>query len=269
MKSVTNVRKITSAMKMVAASKLRGVQTRMEISRPLAERTNSALQSVPQGEGQGAPKNPLIVTISSDRGLCGGVNSNAAKAAKEVHGSVYGGNANILLIGDKARGFLNRSHSQYFTSSMTGFGIKPFNFTQASIIAEEVASVEHDQATIIYNKFKSVVAYDTITDLTVDGPSRLMENSGEWSQAYEIEGDEASTMQDLYEFNLANTLYCAIYENQTVEQGQRMSAMDNASKNAGEMIDKLTLLYNKARQANITTELVDIVSGAESVAEAK
>eukprot|EP00744_Colponema_vietnamica_P000414 GILI01000740.1.p1 GENE.GILI01000740.1~~GILI01000740.1.p1 ORF type:complete len:321 (+),score=117.19 GILI01000740.1:53-1015(+) len=280
MKSVGSIRKITKAMKMVAASKLRGDQRRLDIGRPFAVSALSAVDlidvkktvpewapagSVQEKESTGAER-VLYVALSSDRGLCGAVNSSVAR---EVRNSAnedlkQGKEVEVFPVGDKGKSALQRLFGDKFNRNIWEHTKNGVNFIVASAIADRIISSKFDSAFLLFNEFQSVIAFNTVKKPLL---SRTQLNDLLWQLGeYEMEPADSDTLvDDLYQFYVASSVYSSLLENATSEQSARMSAMDNASKNAGEMIDKLTLQYNKARQAKITMELIEIISGANAV----
>lgn len=263
MKSVKAVQKITKAMKMVAASKLKGVETLNLKARPFNAATEHFFQEIPPApeDRETLTGKDVIVPITSDRGLCGGINSSVVKAARLKLAERP--DASLTIFGDKAKSGLQRMAKENFDTVTTDISRKPSNFLQASLLAERILEVDSKDIDIIYNQFKSVVSFETVSE-KLNAPKDLV--SRDWHTEYEFDDDDdATTLKDLSEFRIASKLYGSLLENATSEQSARMTAMDNASKNAGEMLDKLTLLYNRTRQAGITTELCEIVSGAEAL----
>lgn len=260
LKSISSIKKITKAMKMVAASKLRMAQKSCENIRPYNEAVSPFI-NVNDSQYQ----NRLIVPITSDRGLCGGVNSSVVKTSTRMVRQDLEENANITIIaaGEKGKDALIRQSGSYITRIVSDLSKKPVNFLTASLLADQILNQDFDKCTIIYNEFKSVLVQN-VTNLIIPSYEN-MKNQDQWNQ-FEFEGDSNSIIYNFYEFTLSTSILKALLENATSEQGARMTAMDNASKNAGEMIDKLNLKYNKARQASITSELIDIISAAGAVA---
>ena len=311
LKAVTNTSKITKAMKMVAASKLRRAQTALEEAGQFSTATQGLMEPylLPKEEDEKAKSNVLLA-ISSDKGLCGGINSKVVKEVKTTldnpeqpettvrlpapprpTAACRGSTARpplsltlhpypppapaprgtpqtprvrpqLMLVGSKARDGLTRTHGKHINVSFDETYAGPVTFSLASFLAEQMLAQPADTYTILYNKFKSVIAQE-VTPVTIKGPEALG-GSGVMDE-YEFEGDKESVVANLYQYNLACLLYGALLENVTSEQASRMSAMDSASNNASEMIGKLTIIYNRGRQAKITTELTEIVAGAESV----
>ncbi|KAF3779901.1 ATP synthase subunit gamma [Nymphaea thermarum] len=269
MKSVKNIQKITKAMKMVAASKLRAIQSKAENSRGLWQPFTALL-----GDAAGVDvKKSVIVTISSDKGLCGGINSTSVKVSKGLHKVTSGPDKEVkyVILGEKAKVQLVRDSRKDIEISITELQKNPLNFTQVAVLADDILkNVEYDALRIVFNKFHSVVSFiPTVT--TVLSPETV-ERESEGGMlgnldSYEIEGGEtkAEVLQNLTEFQFACVLFNASLENACSEQGARMSAMDSSSRNAGEMLDRLTLTYNRTRQASITTELTEIISGASAL----
>mmetsp|Transcript_19924 Transcript_19924/g.59060 ORF Transcript_19924/g.59060 Transcript_19924/m.59060 type:complete len:277 (+) Transcript_19924:71-901(+) len=266
LKSVTSTSKITKAMKMVAASKLKKAETDMAKARPFAASVQSLMMPhIGVKEEDETPSTVLALAISSDKGLCGGVNSKMAKEVKlgmEAYVGKGVESPEVLMLGSKGRDAMARTHSKFFkTTYDEAYGGK-VTFSLASFLAEQMLASSADSYVIYYNKFKSVINFD-VTALAFKGPE-VLGGSGVMDE-YEFEGEKEEILADLYQFNLAVSIYSCILENVTSEQASRMTAMDSASTNASEMIEKLQVQYNRLRQAKITTELTEIVAGAESV----
>ncbi|XAR63802.1 H(+)-transporting two-sector ATPase [Bertholletia excelsa] len=270
MKSVKNIQKITKAMKMVAASKLRAVQLRAENSRGLWQPFTALLGDTPSVD---AKKN-VIITISSDKGLCGGINSTSVKISRAIHKLNSGPEkeCKYVILGEKGKAQLVRDSKKDIELCITELQKYPLNYTQVSVLADDILkNVEYDAFRIVFNKFHSVVSFlpTTATVLSPELVERESEAGGKLGDldSYEIEGGETKSevLQNLAEFQFSSVLYNAVLENACSEQGARMSAMDSSSRNAGEMLDRLTLTYNRTRQAAITTELIEIISGASAL----
>lgn len=270
MKSVKNIQKITKAMKMVAASKLRAIQTRAENSRGLWQPFTALLGDTPSID----VKKNVIVTISADKGLCGGINSTSVKISRAMHKLNSGPDKEnkYVVLGEKAKAQLVRDSKKDIELVMTELQKNPLNYTQVSVMADDILkNVEFDALRIVYNKFQSVVSFlpTVSTVLSPEVVEREAESGGKLGDLdlYEIEGAETKgeVLQNLTEFQFSCMMYNAVLENATSEQGARMSAMDSSSRNAGDMLDRLTLTYNRTRQASITTELIEIISGASAL----
>ncbi|ONK64707.1 uncharacterized protein A4U43_C07F29040 [Asparagus officinalis] len=270
MSSVKNIQKITKAMKMVAASKLRSVQTRTENSRGLWQPFTALLGDAP---GVDVKKN-VIIAVSSDKGLCGGINSTTVKVSKTLFKLTSGPEkeTKYVVLGEKGKVQFLRDSKKSMELSVTELQKNPLNYTQVSVLADDILkNVEYDALRIVYNKFHSVVQFiPTIsTILSPEVVERESESGGRLGDldSYEIEGAEtkAEVLQNLTEFQFSCMMFNAVLENACSELGARMSAMDNASRNAGDMLDRLTLTYNRTRQAAITTELSEIISGAAAL----
>eukprot|EP00741_Cyanophora_paradoxa_P006813 tig00001042_g6589.t1 len=251
MKSVMNIRKITKSMKMVAASRLRGAQTRMELSRPFGASVSQFLEGkITTDESAQDAKGfkHLVIAITSDRGLCGGINGAVVKGTKVTMKADAAKSADtaLMILGDKGRPMLQREYGEKIVLSTSELWKQPATYLQAAIIAERVLSRDFDKLTIIYNTFKSVIAFD-LTKKSINSSSAIMANLNAFDE-YEFEGESEEILRNLFEFN-----------------GARMTAMDNATRNAGDMINRLQLDYNRSRQSAITTELIEIISGAESL----
>ena len=286
--SVKSTQKITSAMKMVAAAKLRRAQEQAEAARPYAERMERMLGSVAASlsgtdgaprllAGTGSDATHLVIVATSDRGLCGGFNSSIVRDARQfITGLVNDGKqVKILCVGRKGRAQLLRDFGGMIIDTIADIGRPRLGFDDAQGIAERVdrmfADGEFDVCTIIYNKFQSamtqIVTRQQLIPFAQPEPAAEEEGAEDAGSGavYEYEPDEAEILADLLPRNLSVQVFRALLENSASEQGARMTAMDNATRNAGEMIDRLTLSYNRQRQAMITKELIEIISGAEAV----
>jgi len=276
--STKNIQKITKSMKMVAAAKLRGDQDRLERGRPFGMALSQIFNAVPTEEDDPLPpaQKPVYVVNSGDKGLCGGVNAVVSKAVKSaVDADLANGiKPRIFVIGEKGHGALVRTHGQYLVGQIHEPFKTPMNFDKTLIMADRIISAcpDADIVKIVYNKFVSAIRYDTEVKETANFPSYIEADDESSSiqpfPLYKYEGELESNeefLRNLYEYGLAVQLYGCLIDNATAEQSARMTAMDGASKNAGEMVDKLTIRYNRARQAKITTELIEIISGAESL----
>ena len=279
--SVKNTRKITKAMQMVAAAKLRRAQEAAEASRPYSERFNSVLASLAAsvGSAEGAPlllrgtgkqDVHLLVVMTAERGLCGGFNSNIAKLAKNHAAELIsaGKQVKVITVGKKGRDALKRELGDYFIEHVDLSEFKSINYLNAQSIAKGILARfddnEYDVATIFYSKFVNVVSQIPTAQQII--PANFDENSASENQTvYDYEPDEETILADLLPRGVATQIFSALLENGASEQGARMSAMDNATRNAGEMIDKLTIEFNRSRQAVITNELIEIISGAEAL----
>ncbi|MEO1092441.1 MAG: F0F1 ATP synthase subunit gamma [Pseudomonadota bacterium] len=286
--SVKQTRKITSAMKMVASSKLKRAQEAAARARPFADRMASMLANLaaalqggagapPLLAGSGKDEVHLILVATADRGLCGGFNTSIVRGVRRRVRALRsdGKTVKLICIGRKGRDLLRRDLGDLIEAYVGDVvGKKRLDFVDAERIAEMVtdrfAAGEIDSCSIVYNRFKSAIS----SELTFKGliPVELPElpegaagGTGEPQAVYEFEPEEGVILERLLPTNLAVQIFRALLENSASEEGARMAAMDNATRNAGEMIDKLTLSYNRQRQAAITKELIEIVSGAEAV----
>ncbi len=287
--SVKSTQKITSAMKMVAAAKLRRAQEQAEAARPYAERMERMLGSVAASLGsiEGAPpllagtgKDDvhLLVVATSDRGLCGGFNSSIVREArKQIRElTAAGKTVRILCVGRKGRGQLARDYGSRIADTIDDVGRPRLGFDDAQAIAGRLLTLYDedgfDVCTVVYNRFRSVIVQIvTVQQLIPFAPPGDEEEEGADAgtggakAVYEFEPEEGEILETLLPLNLSVQVYRALLENAASEQGARMAAMDNATRNAGDMIDRLTLDYNRSRQAAITSELIEIISGAEAV----
>lgn len=266
-RSVQNIRKITKAMKMVAAAKLKVDQRRMEVGQPFCRPVQDLMARLPREDKAGTL---TLLAVTGDKGLCGGVNSAVAKLSKLTiqEEEAKGNNCKFLLMGNKGVASLKRLYGDWFTYSFEEAAKAPWNFTTASMIAERTIHSNPQRLKVVSNKFKSLVSYETVIQQCVTSSDASSIDKAEWSKAMDVYSFEPSLYEiwnDLHDFYLGTVIHGAYLESATSEQSARMSAMENASKNASEMIDKLSLIYNRARQAKITTELCEIISGASAV----
>jgi len=266
MRSVAAIQKITKAMKMVSAAKMRGDQRRMEVGMPFVHPVRNLFARLPQEEKAG----PLtIIGVTSDKGLCGGVNNAVIKATRNAINAeeAKGNPVKVQFLGNKGVAGLKRLYGDRFTTTFDAITKLPWSFLTASIIADRIASANPQRLNVIHNSFKSMIVYDTTNvHVTTKDEAKAIDRL-EWSKAmdvYSFEPSPTEVWDDLHEFYYASLIFGAQLESALTEQSQRMAAMENASKNAGEMLDKLTLQYNRARQAKITTELCEIISGASA-----
>jgi F-type H+-transporting ATPase subunit gamma len=279
--SVKSTQKITKAMKMVAAAKLRRAQESAEKGRPYSEKMNNVILNLSSGisdkenapkllSGTGNDKIHLCVVMTSDRGLCGGFNSNIIKKAKSYFSKILseGKELKIITVGSKGNDQLKRMYGDKIIENISFKESKNANYFDADkvgkIVIEKFESSEFDICTIFYNQFKNVITQIPQAQQIIPLNSEdSEENSSE--ESYEFEPDEDEILSNLLPKNISTQIFKAMLENSASEQGSRMSAMDNATRNAGEMVDKLTIQYNRSRQAAITKELIEIISGAESL----
>ncbi len=284
--SVKSTRKITSAMKMVAASKLRRAQMQAEASQPYASRMAAMLSRLVAKmdasaaapllmSGTGRDDVHLLVVITSDRGLCGGFNGAVVRLARlKIRELIAAGKqVKILCVGRKGRDVLKREFADKIINTFEGLGKKKLVFADAQQVADQVLHMlqagEYDVCTLIYNQFKSVMTQiptaQQMIPLAVDGETLAADTQDAEGALYEFEPSEEEILDSLLPRNLAVQIFRALLDSAAGEQAARMTAMDNATRNAGDMINKLTIKYNRARQAYITKELIEIVSGAEAV----
>ncbi len=281
--SVKSTRKITSAMKMVAAAKLRRAQSRAEAARPYAEAMQRMLAELARTAGrEGAPKLlvgtgrdqvHLLIPVTSDRGLAGGFNANIGRATRRLVQRLEGEGKTVKLlpVGRKGADYLQREYRDRIVDRIPGSAGKDVAFSAAAELGERVTAMldrgEFDVATLVFNRFNNVMS-QTPTEVQLV-PLALPSNDNEVGMpngaSYEFEPDEETILARLLPRNLGIQLYRAMLESAAGEQGARMTAMDSATRNAGKAIDRLTQHYNRTRQANITTELIEIIAGAEAV----
>ena len=283
--SVKSTQKITSAMKMVAASRLRRAQQQAEAARPYAQRMErmlGALATSVAGSptaprllvGTGADKIHLLVPVTADRGLAGAFNASIGRAARLLARQLeaQGKTVKILPVGRKGRDFLRRELSSRIVGEISYAGKKRVEFTDAQDVAARITAMlnagEIDVCTLIYNRFQSVISQVVTETRLIPAPIAALTGAAQAAgtqASYEYEPDEETMLARLLPQNLAIQIYRALLESSAGEHGARMTAMDNATRNAGDMIKRLSQNYNRARQANITRELIEIISGAEAV----
>lgn len=287
--SVKSTQKITSAMKMVAAAKLRRAQEQAEAARPFSDRMERMLKSLAAGipTGAGGPallagtgkyNTYLLVVMTSDRGLCGGFNTSIVRETRTVIRRLQadGKTVKLLCVGRKGRDILRREYANLIVGDLVDIGRRSLRFSDAEQISNRVLEMfdadEFDVCTVIYNHFLSVINQVVTTQQLIpfavgsEPDTEVDSDTGEGERGvYEFEPDEKEILEFLLPRNLAVQIFHSLLENAASEHGARMSAMDNATRNAGDMIDGLTLTYNRTRQAFITKELIEIISGAEAL----
>ena len=277
--SVKSTQKITSAMKMVAAAKLRRAQDQALASRPytsLMDKIVSKISSKATGTSidllTGKPENKtqLLVVFSADRGLCGGFNGSITRSVKKEINDLQqnGVNVKLLMVGKKSADSLNREYGNLFIDKIEGKSAKP-NYADAEVLATKIINLfengEFGVCRVIYNKFVSAIAQEVTFKSLIPAEVQINEDDKDTASIYDFEPSEEEILTDLLPRNLATQLFSSQIESTASELAARMTAMDNATRNAGEMIDKLTLQYNRTRQAVITSELIEIISGAEAL----
>ena len=284
--SVGSTKKITSAMKMVAASKLRRSQEKAEAARPyssrLEEMLSSLASSAASGEGiiklltgTGNDQNYIVVPVSADRGLCGGFNSSINRETFKLVKSLEGDGKKVQLmpVGKKSRDFFNRVMKDQILESFVDLNVSSTGYESALNISNKLQELyfdgKFDKCILVFNKFKSAISQEVtqqqLIPLDVSNSEKDEEKENTSNAVYDYEPDEETILQDLLPKNVSIQIFKVLLESDAGEQGARMAAMDNATRNAGEMIDSLTLKYNRTRQAFITKELIEIISGAESI----
>jgi F-type H+-transporting ATPase subunit gamma len=282
-RSVKSTQKITSAMKMVAASRLRRAQEAAEAARPYSERMNRMLSSLAARmaaqpgahrllAGTGKDDVQLLVVITSDRGLAGGFNSTILRETRRYirELTTKGKTVKVLTVGRKGRDILRREHGKLIIDSRTDLGRRGIRFNEAREVAEKIFALyeagEFDVCTVIFNKFKSAMTQIvTPMQLIPFAPPEGAAPADTGGAVYEFEPEEEEILAELLPRNLAVQIFTALLESAASEHGARMTAMDNATRNAGDMIARLTINYNRTRQAVITKELIEIISGAEAL----
>ena len=263
LKSVKSIQKITKSMKMVSAAKFARAERELKPARTFGQGAKAMYEASDLASEEVEKKNYLAILLSSDRGLCGAVHSNVAKTIRaELSGELANYDTKLVIIGDKLKTMLSKKHREKFLMTVNDYGKKNPVFGDASRLAEEVlaSGVHYDTGGIYYNHFKSVISYRT-TKIPIF-PLEQLEASDKLAVYDDVDQD---TLQSFNEFSLAALIFYGMKEGACSEQSSRMTAMDSASKNAGEMIEKLTLKFNRTRQAVITKELIEIISGAAAV----
>jgi len=280
--SVKSTQKITKAMKMVAAAKLRRAQESAEKGRPFSERMNNIILNLSSSitdkdnaskflVGTGKDNVHLCVVITADRGLCGGFNTNICKKAKNYFEKVIkeGKTLKIFTVGSKGHDQLKRVYGSYIVDKINFKGYKRISYKEAEEVGKKIIKLFNDEkfdiCNIFYNKFKNVITQIPQQQQII--PIQKLENEKENKKenSYEFEPEEHEILENLLPRNISTQIFKAFLENAASEQGSRMTAMDNATRNAGDLVDKLTITYNRSRQAAITKELIEIISGAESL----
>ena len=281
-KSVKSTQKITKAMKMVAAAKLRKAQESAEKGRPHSQKMQNIILNLtnsindPQNApkllvGNGNDKTYLCLVLTADRGLCGGFNSNICKLAKTNFKKILneGKELKIITVGSKGLDQIKREYGKYVIKKFSFKDKKQITFTEAEIIGDEIITLfnanEFDKCILFYNNFKNVITQIPQAQQIIPAEKKLVLEENKDSISYEFEPDEDEILEDLLPKNISTQVFKAFLENAASEQGSRMTAMDNATRNAGDLVDKLTINYNRSRQASITKELIEIISGAESL----
>jgi len=284
--STKNLEKITKSMKMVAASRMRVDEQKMKAAMPFAKVMKGVFAPpadfVAPAESKSGDEGPLkhmVVVNSSDRGLCGGINSYVSKKGRAVYEDLTseGNEARFIIVGEKGRAQLARTHGKQIDFSIDEHCKAGITYATCLSMADRIIQHDFDELHVLHNSFTSMIAYSqeqikmdnmgAYTKAARTGEAAIEDMCPPHLEGYEFEPeDKAEALQNLFEFGVAGNLYAAIVDGNAAEQSARMQAMDNASKNANEMIDKFTLAYNRLRQAKITTELIEIISGAESLA---
>jgi F-type H+-transporting ATPase subunit gamma len=279
--SVKSTQKITSAMKMVAAAKLRRAQAQAEASRPYAKRMGDMMSALAASAtdnpnapsllvGNGKDKTHLLLAITADRGLAGAFNSNIGRHVRNVARDLeaQGKTVKIFALGRKGNDYFRRDMREKILGAKNFVGKKTLEFADAEAVANDIIKMfregQFDVCTLVFNRFHSVMT-QTVTETPLIPAATPTANDNAPDQNYEVEPDDGTLLDRLLPRNLAVQIYAALLENSAGFYASQMTAMDSATRNAGEMIKKLSLNYNRARQANITNELIEIISGAEAV----
>jgi len=280
-KSVKSTQKITKAMKMVAAAKLRKAQENAEKGRPYSKNMQNIILNLTRSisdpknapkllSGTGNDKTYLCVVLTADRGLCGGFNTNICKLAKTSFKKILNEQKNLKIITVGSKGFdqIKREYGKYVVKKYSFKEKKQITFKEADTVGNEIIRLfnqnEFDKCILFFNNFKNVITQIPQAQQIIPVDNKSSESKEENFLPYEFEPDEDEILEDLLPKNISTQVFKAFLENAASEQGSRMTAMDNATRNAGDLVDKLTVNYNRSRQASITKELIEIISGAES-----
>ena len=280
-KSVKSTQKITAAMKMVAAAKLRRAQESAEAGRPYATRMGQVISSLAANAnkesapallvGNGKDQTHLLIVMSADRGLCGGFNGSITRATRNEVARLRTENKTVKLfmVGRKSADALRREFGDIYIESLEGIQGTSVSYGDADSIGQTIRdgfeAGEFDVCSIIYNKFKSVIAQEVTQTQLIPAQIDVTDDSDALSVSYEYEPEEEELLNALLPRGISTQIYSSLLESSASELAARMTAMDNATRNAGDLIDRLTLIYNRTRQATITKELIEIISGAEAV----
>jgi F-type H+-transporting ATPase subunit gamma len=280
--SVKSTQKITKAMKMVAAAKLRRAQESAEKGRPYSEKMNNIILNLSKSisdkdsaskflVGTGKDTIHLCVVITADRGLCGGFNTNICRKAKTYFDKIIkdGKTLKIFTVGSKGHDQLKRVYGDYVVEKINFKGVKQITYREAEMVSKKIINLfnksQFDVCKIFYNKFKNVITQIPQEQQIIPIENYNNQDNKVTDNFYEFEPEENEILENLLPRNIATQIFKAFLENAASEQGSRMTAMDNATRNAGDLVDKLTITYNRSRQAAITKELIEIISGAESL----
>ena len=281
-KSVKSTQKITKAMKMVAAAKLRKAQENAEKGRPYSKKMQNIILNLTRSisdpknapkllSGTGNDKTYLCVVLTADRGLCGGFNTNICKLAKTSFKKILNEQKNLKIITVGSKGFdqIKREYGKYVVKKYSFKEKKQITFKEADTVGNEIIRLfnqnEFDKCILFFNNFKNVITQIPQAQQIIPVDNKSTKSQEENFFPYEFEPDEDEILEDLLPKNISTQVFKAFLENAASEQGSRMTAMDNATRNAGDLVDKLTINYNRSRQASITKELIEIISGAESL----
>jgi F-type H+-transporting ATPase subunit gamma len=274
-KSTTNIKKITSSMKMVSAAKLKGDENRRALAGPFNEWTSALVDEtkvVDDSDFTDLPDKVLLVPFTSEKGLCGGINTFIARGVRNISKAmkVQGKEMDICIVGEKGRSQLRRVYGDQIVRSATDI-VAPGTFSLGCGLADEIISAykggDYDAIVLLYNHYLNPAVYNQMYQVIRELPQEG--EIGEPLMEYEFDGDKKEVMSDMFEYMIASQAHYAFLDGAAAEQASRMAAMGNATKNAGEMIDSLTLKYNRARQTRITTELIEIISGASALEDKK
>ena len=280
--SVKSTQKITKAMKMVASAKLRRAQENAEKGRPFSEKMNNIILNLSNSisdkdnaskflVGTGKANVHLCVVITADRGLCGGFNTNICRKAKNYFEKILkeGKTLKIFTVGSKGHEQLKRAYGTYVVEKINFKGLKKITYKEAEEISKKIIKLfnenQFDVCKIFYNKFKNVITQIPQEQQIIPIEDLKKNEEKKLKNSYEFEPEENEILNELLPRNISTQIFKAFLENAASEQGSRMTAMDNATRNAGDLVDKLTITYNRSRQAAITKELIEIISGAESL----
>jgi len=263
-KSVSSISKLTKTMQMVASSKMRVAIRQVENTKHAANSVNRIFEGK-EIEAERAGSN-LIINVTSDKGMCGPINNQIVRHTKNIlrGNKEFATNAEVAQLGSKGVPAMIAEFPKQFVLSLKDFGRKEYSFLETGFVVDQLLSDrDYNSATVIYNRFKNALTY-IVTEVVVPGPATLEANAGKFN-SFEFDEDQDATFKDLFEYQLAMSIWSASMQNRASEFAARMTSMDNATKNANSIISLLSIQYNRGRQAAITTELIEITSGANAI----
>jgi len=265
-KSVSSIAKLTKTMQMVASSKLRASMRKVQETKDAANSLNKITSIVDNDKSRGSN---LIVAVTSDKGMCGPINNQVVRFAKGIiRHERDASKLDVTTLGGKGTSSMAAEFPKQLTFSMKDFGKKEYSFMEVGFVVDKILShANYESVSVIFNKFKNALTY-TVTEVPIPGPGTMLANQSKFA-LYEFDQDEDATFRDLFEYQISLNIWSALMENRASELAARMTSMDNATKNASSIISLLGIQYNRGRQAAITTELIEITSGASALVDAE